>query len=140
MKFNMSTICRTANILAHTMSRSQAFHLAWALAKAQLVEKVAGVQYGRRQDALRHLTQYPKDTIRLHLVRERENLYDVNAVSVSAEVMGKGQYKMGYLNCSAAALVAPVMDRGVNLRANLKAIVGGYFEGLSYGLRLQVAI
>lgn len=47
---------------------------------------------------------------------------------------------MGYLNCSAAAMMAPVMDRGVNLRANFKSIVGGYAEGLSYGLRLQVAI
>lgn len=140
MKYSMSTICRTANILTHRVNRSQAFRLAWALAKAQLVEKVAGVQYGRRQDAIQHLTMYPENVIHFHLMRERDNLYDVNAVAVSAEVVGKGQYKMGYLNRTAAALVAPVMDRGVNLRANLKAIVGGYFEGMSYGLRLQVAI
>lgn len=112
MNYNMSTICRAANILAQSMSRSQAFKTAWAMAKARLVEKVAGVQFGRRQTALAHLTQYPEDAVRLHLIRERDNLYDVNAVAVSAEVLGKGQYKMGYLNRPAAALVAPVMDRG----------------------------
>lgn len=81
-----------------------------------MVENVAGVWFGRRQTALRHLTQYSESAIRLHLIRESGNLYDANAVIVSAEVMGKGQYKMGYLNCSAATMVAPVMDRGVNLR------------------------
>lgn len=53
-----------------------------------------------------------EDAIRSHMLRERENLYDANAVAVSGEVVGKGQYKMGYLNRSVAALIAPVMDRG----------------------------
>lgn len=140
MRYNMSIICRTANILARSVIRSQAFKMAWALAKARLVEKVAGVQYGQRQAALRHLTRYSAEIVRLHLIRERDNLYDVNAVAVAAEVTGKGQYKMGYLSRSVAAVVAPVMDRGINLRANLKSIVGGYSEGISYGLRVRVAI
>lgn len=80
--------------------------------KGSTCGEVAGVRYGHRQAALAHLTMYPENVIHFHLLRERENLYDVNAVAVSAEVLGKGQYKMGYLNRPAAALVAPVMDRG----------------------------
>jgi hypothetical protein len=89
------------------------------MAKGQNVEKVNGVAYWRRQYALRHLTRYPEDTIRFHLIRESGNMYDKNAVS---------------------ALIAPIMDKGINLKAGLKSIVGGFCEGISYGLRLQVAI
>lgn len=140
MKYSKATICRVANILARRMSRSQAFKTAWAMAKGRDVEKVAGVLFGHRQAALQHLTQYPSEAIRFHLVRESGNRYDGNAVAVTAEVVGRGMYKMGYLESGTAALLAPIMDKGVNLRAGLKAIVGGFSEGLSYGLRLQVAI
>ena len=140
MRYNLHTICKAANIMARSMSRSQAFRMVWSMAKGRDVEKVAGVQFGRRQEAIRHLGQYPEDAIRFHLVREQENRYDVNAVAVSAEVVGHGQYKMGYLPASTAALLAPIMDRGINLRTALKSLVGGNGDGMSYGLRVQVAI
>jgi hypothetical protein len=140
MKYDLHTIFRVANIMARSMNRSQAFKAAWSMAKGQHVEKVSGVQFGNRQTALRHLTQYSEDVIRFHLVREQENRYDLNAVAVIAEVIGRGQYKAGYLIASTASIVAPIMDRGVILKAGLKSIVGGFGEGLSYGLRVKVAI
>lgn len=140
MKYNMSAICRVANLLAQHMNRSQAFKSAWGMAKGQDVEKVKGVAFGHRQAAIKHLMQYPQNAIRFHFIHETGNLYDNNAVAVAAEVIGKGQYKMGYLDSITAARVAPIMDMGISLRAGLKSIVGGSCEGMSYGLRLQVAI
>jgi hypothetical protein len=110
------------------------------MAKGQDIEKVKGVLFGLRQAALQHLTHYPVDVIRFHLIRESGNRYDENAIAISAEVIGKGSYKMGYLSAATAAIVAPIMDKGISLRAGLKSIVGGFCEGFSYGLRLQVAI
>lgn len=138
--YDLHTICKTANILVHSMSRSQAFQTAWSMAKSRIIEKVSGVRFGRRQAAISHLMMYPEDAIRFHLIRESGNQYDKNAVAVAAEIVGLGQYKMGYLPATTAALLAPIMDRGINLRAALKSIVGGAGGGLSYGLRLQVAI
>lgn len=140
MKYDFNIICRVANIMAHRMSRSQAFKKSWAMAKGQGVEKVNGIQFGHRQAACKHLTRYPVDAIRFHLIRESGNRYDTNAVAISAEVIGKGPYKIGYLSETTAALIAPIMDKGISLKTNLKSIVGGFCEGFSYGLRLQVAI
>jgi hypothetical protein len=139
MKYSMSTICRVANILAHNMTRSQAFKTSWEMAKGQDVEKVNGVQFGHRQVAIAHLTHYSADAISISLIRESGNRYDTNAIAVSAGVSGHGSYKMGYLESRCAALVAPIMDKGIS-KAGLKSIVGGFCEGMSYGLRLQVAI
>jgi hypothetical protein len=140
MKYSMSTICRVANILAHSMTRSQAFKISWSMAKGRNIEKVKGVQFGNRQAAIAHLTHYSADAISISLIRESGNRYDTNAIAVSAEVSGHGSYKMGYLESRCAALVAPIMDKGISLKAGLKSIVGGFCEGMSYGLRLQVAI
>jgi hypothetical protein len=140
MKYNLKAICRAANILAQRMSRSQAFKTAWSMAKGQDVAKVAGVQFGRRQAAIAHLAHYPAEVVSFHLIRESGNRYDVNAVAVTAEVAGRGQYKVGYLESGTAARIAPIIDRGIRLKAGLKSIVGGFYEGLSFGLRLQVAI
>lgn len=140
MRYDLKAICRAANIMAQRISRSQAFKSAWAMAKGKDVAKVKGVLFGHRQAALRHLTQYPEDVICFHLIRESGNRYDINAVAVTAEVTGRGQYKMGYLESGTAAIIAPIMDKGINLRAGLKSIVGGFCEGISYGLRVRVAI
>lgn len=103
MKYNMSSICQAANILTRSMSRSLAFKTAWAMAKVRSVAKVAGVRFGHRQAALQHLTQYPAEIIRIHLLRENGNHFDKNAVA--AEVVGRGAYKVGYLESGVTTTV-----------------------------------
>ncbi|MDR1206747.1 MAG: hypothetical protein LBL26_14905 [Peptococcaceae bacterium] len=94
--YNKSTICRTANtLIKEGHSRSDAFRLAWRLAKGTEV-KVAGVSFGKRPAALERLTHYGPEEIRLNLVRE-ENPYDSGAVMVIASVAGKGSYCIGYI-------------------------------------------
>ena len=73
---------------------------------------MAGVTFGRRQEAIEHLSQYSAENIRIVLKRERNNAYDRNAVAVIASVSGKGAYLIGYLPKTLAAFIAPLMDAG----------------------------
>ncbi len=137
MKNQKSTVCQIAN-RTKGMSRSEAFRNAWAIVKGRALEKVNGVTYGRRQEAIRHLERYAPQSVRVQLVREWDNPVDSNAIAVYVSVGSSRAYKMGYLSTGAAATVAPAIDNGVIIRAAAVKIVGG-FMGLRYGLRIVVA-
>jgi hypothetical protein len=133
--FNKSMICQTANRqIQEGHNRSEAFRLAWHLAKGT-ESKVAGVSFGKRPLALERLTGYRKDEVSITLERERHNPYDRHAVQVWASVAGKGRYCVGYVPADLARLLVPLLD---TVKATMKGIVGGY--GLNYGMRLALAI
>ena len=78
-------------------NRAHAMVKAWALVKLpNVLTKVAGVTYGKRQSAIEHLTHYRPQDIRISLYRDKDNAADKNAVAVIAAVRGKGAYKMGW--------------------------------------------
>ena len=136
---NRSILCRTANTLTRSMTRSQAFITAWKMLKGKLVEKVAGVSHEDRQRAIEHLARYAPDSITIRLEREPENLFDRNAIAVVATVTGKGSVLMGYVPAHTVAWLAPVMDKGITVKTILRDIVGG-MAGYSYGLRVGAMI
>lgn len=79
-------------------NRANAMVKAWALVKLpNVLTKVAGVTYGKRQTAIEHLTHYRPQDIRISLYRDDHNAADKNAVAVIAAVRGKGAYTIGYL-------------------------------------------
>ena len=92
MKLKHSKVMTIANKLtAQGYNRANAMVKAWVLIKLPLVEtKVAGVTFGRRQEAIEHLSRYSAEEIHIVLKRERNNAYDRNAVAVIASVSGKG--------------------------------------------------
>lgn len=140
MNYNKSKICKTANTLRkHGYSLSQAFVLAWAMAKGTTT-KIAGTSKLNRQEALRRLTMYSPSETQFKLIRESDNIYDSNAVAVCVSVKGSRQYKIGYIPAQTAKIVSAVLDRGLNMNAGLNAIVGGYVDGMMYGLRLELCI
>ena len=68
-------------------NRAHAMVKAWALVKLpNVLTKVAGVTYGKRQTALEHLTHYRPQDIRISLYRDEHNTADKNAVAVIAAV------------------------------------------------------
>jgi len=106
---------------------SAAFRRSWQIVKGrQLVSRVNGVTYGTRQRALRKLEQYSADAIGVTLEREAGNAYDVNAIRVMVNVGSGAQYHLGFLPRDLADLLAPVMDKGVQLAARFKSVIGGY--------------
>jgi len=138
--FNKSTICTTANKLrAQGYTRSQAFIIAWTLAKGQET-KVSGTIMNNRQTAIEHLTRYPAEQVSFTLTREPGNAHDRNAVAVMVSVNGSQPYRIGYIPAAAATVVSAILRNGAGVTARLKAIVGGWAEGISYGLRLCVSL
>lgn len=122
-------------------NRAHAMAKAWALVKLpNVLTKVAGVTYGKRQTALAHLTRYNPQNIRISLFRDKDNAADENAVAVIATVRNKGSYTMGYLPKALAAFVAPLMDKGAEVRSRFVEVRGGQELYLNYGLRIEVMI
>ena len=61
-------------------NRANAMVKAWVLVKLPNIgTKVAGVTYGKRQQAIEHLTHYRPEHIRISLYRDNANAYDRKA-------------------------------------------------------------
>lgn len=142
MKSNHSKVMTIANKLtAQGYNRANAMVKAWVLVKLPLVEtKVVGVTFGRRQEAIEHLSRYSAEDIHIVLKRDRDNAYDRNAVAVIAVVSGKGSYLIGYLPRALAVFVAPLMDAGKEICSRYKEIRGLYQPYMNYGLAIEVKI
>lgn len=139
--FNRSIICKTANkIRKDGYTLSQAFRMAWKLAKAKAVVKVAGVSIGNRQKAIEHLRKYTPESIKVILTRENTNTYDSNAIAVNISVNGSQSVKIGYIPAPVASLLSGVMDSISSIKASLQTITGGYYDDMYSGLRLSLSL
>lgn len=122
-------------------NRANAMVKAWVLVKLpKICTKVAGVTYGKRQQAIEHLTHYRPENIRISLYRDNANAYDRNAIAVIATVKGKGSYTMGYLPKALSAFIAPLMDVGRTITSRLAGIRGTKEPYLNYGMGIEVRI
>lgn len=138
--YNLSAICKAANELVKKgYSKSESFKKAWEFAK-NVVSKVSGVTFGKRAAALERLTHYKPEQISVQLIREENNQFDNNAIAVMATVEGKGSYVVGYVPAEVAKILSSIIDKGVAVKATLNKIVGGWFEGQNYGMRIALAI
>ena len=140
MKYNLSTICRTANGFRKAgYSRSTAFVLAWRLAKETAQINARGTTCGNSQAVLEAAAKADKNKISVELRREPKNAHDANAVAVLLFI-GTAPHKIGYLPAAAASLIAPLIDAGQTIKAALKNIVGGWAQGINYGAQITLAI
>ena len=138
---NRSIICKVANKLRKSgYTLSQAFHMAWKLAKGKASVKVAGVTKERRQEAIEHLSRYNPEMVSFSLLREKQNSFDRNAIAVYARVKGGKPYKMGYVSAAVACLLSGVIDNITAINARLQAITGGFYADMVQGLRLSLSI
>lgn len=114
---------------------------AWILVKLDKIStKVVGVTFGNRQIALEHLARYSPDRVTLHLVRDKRNTHDKNAVAVVAVVSRKGAFCMGYLARSLSAFIAPLLDTGRSVNAVYKGVKGLYIPYVNYGLAIDIKV
>lgn len=137
-----SKVMTIANrLVAEGYNRVNAMIKAWVLIKLPLVEtKVSGTTYGKRQEAIEHLTRYEASRIRITLKRDKRNPADRNAVAVIATVIGKGSYCMGYLPKALAGFIAPLMDTGKTVYSAFKGVRGLYAPYMNYGLAICIKI
>jgi hypothetical protein len=128
-------------LVAQGESRSAAMVKAWAVVNAGTLEsKVSGVTVGKRQTAIERLTRYDAEAITVRLNREPLNAYDKNAIAVMVSVSGSAEYQIGYVPANMARIIAPLMDARKSVGSAFKAIVGGWADYLSYGMRIQVNV
>ena len=130
---NRQTVCTVANKLAKRLGRTKAFKTAWFVVKGQAVA-VKGVSFGNRQTALNRLTKYTREAVTIQLQPGA-----AVAVAVFANVRNKGAYLMGFLSHQNAAIVRLMELVGHGIKVSLGAIVGGYAEGIRYGLRVKLS-
>jgi hypothetical protein len=91
---NVTTIAN--NLVKQGYNRSKAMVKAWVLVKLESVSvRVAGVTFGKRQQAIKNLTKYRMSDIKIQLIRDYKNPHDTDAVAVVATVKDKGSYHMG---------------------------------------------
>ena len=139
LKSIVTTIGNT--LVAKGISRPVAFQKAWKMARqSKFFTKAVGVTVGNRQEALKRLAKYGQELVRVYLVHESGNPADANAVAVVVAVVGKGEYKVGYIKAEYAALMARVIDKvGGRLEATLENITGG--GGVKrYGLNISYSL
>lgn len=87
---------------------------------ARFNTKVVGVTFENRQSVLSTL----EAGVELSLVREPNNEYDSNAISVRLQ----NGIQLGFLNRHLARRIAPVMDEGVEYDAAVSSVTGGPAE------------
>lgn len=122
-------------------NRANAMVKAWVLVKMpSVLTKVSGVTYGKRQQAIEHLTHYRPENIRISLYRDSTNAYDSNAIAVIATVRGKGSYTMGYLPKALSAFIAPLMDAGKTIISRFTEVRGTGEPYMNYGLGIEVIV
>lgn len=132
-----------ANYLFHKCGyvQSNAMRTAWRLVKTDNIEtRVAGVTFENRQRILHKVAVCYPD-VAVQLCREKSNEYDANAVAVYAVVHSKYRAKIGYLPAKVAAVVATLLDKGMNVATSRFRIVGGLDpEYPTYGARLMLSL
>jgi len=122
---SVATLANRINKKINDLSTS--FHRAWQIVKGRLlISRVNGVTYGTRQRALRKLEKYSANMINVTLEREAGNTYDANAIRVLVNVKNGEKYHLGFIPKDLADLLAPIMDKGIQLAARFKGVTGGY--------------
>ena len=71
----------------------------------------------KRSDIIRELMERNPEEIKIELVREPENQYDMNAVKVLAN-----DKQIGYIGKEYASIIAPLMDEYEEFSATVKGI------------------
>ena len=141
---NITRIRKQVATIANRLNKkmqdlSAAFKRAWQIVKGKLlVSKIAGVTFNNRQAALRKLNQYDASAVNVALEREAGNAYDPNAVKVNVSVGSGAAYHLGYIPKDLAAVLAPLLDKGIGLVARFKGVTGGTFDKMNYGALITV--
>lgn len=132
---SVATLANRINKKLKDLSKS--FRKAWAIVKGRIQSKISGVSFGRSQEALRRLTRYNPAMVNVELVREANNQYDSNAVSVNVSVDSSKGYKLGYLPKDLAAYMANLINNGVKLTASFRGVTGGMTDTY-YGALIEI--
>lgn len=135
-------VCTMANELKKAgYSLSQAFKKAWNRVKLSMTIRVTGTTFENRQTCLKFLKQFPKEDLSITLERELNNQYDKNAIKVVVHIKSiQRKCTIGYVPKGLAKELSKVLDIGVQVKASLMDIIGGYDYKENLGMLVNITI
>ena len=134
-------VCTMANELRKQgLTLSQAFKKAWRRIKEGVTLRAAGVTFNNGQRKLAYLAQFKPEDLKAHLVRENGNQYDSSAIKIYVSIPKEGKYTdLGYIPAAVSKELARILDKGLQITANILGVIGGYSYKENYGLLLNLA-
>ena len=135
-------VCVMANQLKKAgYSLSDAFKKAWQRVKFSMTIRAAGTTFENRQERLAFLKQFKPEDLTVTLERERENKFDCNAIRIVIHIKPiRCKTVIGYVPQGLARELSKVLDMGIQVKATLLRIIGGYAYKESLGALVNIAI
>ena len=135
-------VCAMANQLKKAgYSLSEAFKKAWQRVKFSMTIRAAGTTFENRQERLAFLKQFKPEDLTVTLERERENKFDCNAIRIVIHIKPICcKTVIGYVPQGLARELSKVLDMGIQVKATLLRIIGGYAYKESLGALVNIAI
>ena len=135
-------VCTMANELKKAgYSLSEAFHKAWQRVKLTMTIRAAGTTFENRQERLQFLRQFKPEDLTVTLERERQNKLDGNAIQIVVHIKPISRKTVvGYVPKGLARELSKVLDMGIQVKASLMQIIGGYSYKESLGALVNIAI
>ena len=122
------SVCAMANQLRKAgYSLKDAFKKAWQRVKLSMTVRAAGVSFENRQERLAFLQQFKPEDLTVTLEREKENKFDGNAIQIVVHIKTISRRTIiGYIPKGLARELSKVLDMGIQVKATLMQIIGGY--------------
>ena len=136
------TVCTMANELRKTgYSLSQAFRKAWKRVKLSMTVRAAGTTFENRQQCLKFLKQFQPKDLSVTLEREADNRYNSSAIKIVAHIRPLlKKTVIGYVPKGLSKELAKVIDTGIQIKATLIQIIGGYSYKETVGALINIVI
>ncbi|MDE7309105.1 MAG: HIRAN domain-containing protein [Lachnospiraceae bacterium] len=135
-------VCTMANELRKTgYSLSQAFRKAWKRVKMSMTIRAAGTTFENRQQCLKFLKQFQPKDLSVTLEREANNRYDSSAIKIVAHIRPLSKKTViGYVPKGLSKVLSKVIDTGIQIKATLIQIIGGYSYKETLGALINIAV
>ena len=135
-------VCTMANQLKKAgYTLSEAFRKAWQKVKLTMKVRAAGVTAENRQERLGFLRKFKPEDLGVTLEREPDNRYDSNAIQIVVHIRPiHKRTVVGYVPRALAEGLAKVIDMGIQVKASLMGIIGGYSYKETLGVLIDIAI
>ena len=136
------TVCAMANQLRKAgYSLKDAFKKAWQRVKLSMTVRAAGVSFENRQERLAFLQQFKPEDLTVTLEREKENKFDSNAIQIVVHIKPISRRTIiGYIPKGLARELSKVLDMGIQVKATLMQIIGGYAYKENLGALVSIVI
>lgn len=135
-------VCIMANKLKRAgYTLSGAFRKAWKQVRLSMMIKAAGITFENRQERLRFLKRFRPEDLTITLEREPGSRYDSNAIRIVVHILPLSRRTViGYVPRRIAKELKDIIDMGIQVKATLVRIIGGYSYKESLGALIEIAV